>query len=106
MTLELFLRILPGLVLVIGGLIGAAILLPDTLRARREDKARKKAVKVGHLIEGGNNVRVKDVTKAAEIFADVCEHEQAKGVNPDLILTSGFAAVIAYARSAAPKNGA
>lgn len=106
MTLELFIRILPGLAMVIGGLIGAAILLPDTLHYRREAKARKKAVKVGHLIEGGDNVLVKDVTKAAEIFADVCEHEQARGVNPDLVLASGVAAVIAYARSTAPKNGA
>lgn len=106
MTLELLIRILPGLVMVVGGLIGAAILLPDTLHYRREAKERKKAVKVGHLIEGGDNVLVKDVTAAAAVFADVCEHERARGTHPDHVLVSGFAAVIAYARSSAPKNGA
>lgn len=105
MTMELFLAILPGLLMVAAGLVGAGLLLPQTLEYLRENRARKKAIKkalrVSRWIEGADNVLLRDVEDAATVFGTVYQAELKNGTDDNMALITAAAAVIANAREGA-----
>lgn len=105
MTIELFLAILPGLILVAVGLVGAGVLLPETIKSWREGRERKKAIKtalqVDRWIEDGGTVTLRDVENAAYVFTAVQKAELDNGTEHSMALISATAAAIAYARKEA-----
>lgn len=102
MTLELFLAILPGLLMVAAGLVGAGFLLPQTIESWREERERKKALKaalqVDRWIEEGGKVTLRDVTEVADMFGAVYKTEIDNETEYNIAIISATAAAIAYAR--------
>ena len=105
MTLELFLAILPGLILVAAGLVGAGVLLPETIESWREERERKKALKaalqVDRWIEDGGKVTMRDVTEVADMFGAVYKTEINNETEYNMAIISATAAAIAYVRKGA-----
>ena len=101
MTTEVFLAILPGLILVAVGLVGAGVLLPGTIKSWREGRERKKAIKVDRWIEGDAKVTLRDVEKTADVFGEVHRAELNSGTEHNMALITAAAAAIAYARKEA-----
>lgn len=102
MTADLLLAILPGLILVAVGLVGAGVLLPGTIKSWREERDRKKAIKsalqVDRWIEDGGKVTMRDVTEVADMFGAVYKTEIDNETEYNIAIISATAAAIAYAR--------
>lgn len=105
MTTDLLLAILPGLILVAVGLVGAGVLLPETIKSWREGRERKKAIKaalqVDRWIEDGGTVTLRDVEKIVDVFTAVQRAELDNGTEHSMAWVSATAAAIAYARKGA-----
>lgn len=105
MTSDLLLAILPGLILVAVGLVGAGVLLPGTIKSWREERERKKAIKsalqVDRWIEEGGKVTLRDVTEVADMFGAVYKTETNNETECNMAIIAATAAAIAYVRKGA-----
>ena len=103
MTAELFLAILPGLILVAVGLVGAGMLLPSTIHAAQEKRDKKRTLA---KLSEQSKTTIGDVVDAMETFEDAYNTARGRGHDADRALFDAFASVVAEARATKRKEGA
>lgn len=101
MSTDLFLAILPGLILVAVGLVGAGALLPSTIRATLEKRDKKRTLAA---LSEADKITLGDVADAADIFEASFNASQRMGHDPDRAIFDAFAAVVAEARATKKKK--
>ena len=101
MSTELFLDILPGLILVAVGLVGAGALLPSTIRTAQERRDKKRTLA---MLSEADKITLGDVADAADLFEASFNASQRMGHDPDRATFDAFAAVIAEARATKKKE--